>query len=80
MDRQALARDLMDRWGSPVVARRQVYEFSGGLVKPGTLANADSKGEGPSERLKMGRTIGYPVCALALWIAQRVELQNDRAA
>jgi predicted DNA-binding transcriptional regulator AlpA len=36
-----------------------------------TLANFDSKGEGPSERILMGRTVAYPRQALVAWLEAR---------
>ena len=62
---------LADRWPSDVVARKEVGKFSGGLVAPGTLANMDSKGEGPSGGFKIGRKKGYPVKSLIEWLEQR---------
>lgn len=62
---------LATTWKSSVVARSQAGEFSGGLVAPGTLANADSRGDGPEGRFRVGRNTGYPVKSLIRWLEQR---------
>jgi hypothetical protein len=64
--------DIFDKlessWPSPVVARSEVGRFSGGLLNPKTLANRDSLGEGPKERVRVGRKIGYTAHSLAEWM------------
>jgi len=63
---------LKSKWPSTVVARKKFREFSGGLVSPGTVANADCVGEGPEGAFMIGRNVGYPVdCAIA-WLEKRV--------
>lgn len=62
---------LANSWKSSVVARSQVGVFSGGLIAPGTLANADSAGNGPEGRFRIGRNTGYPVESLVRWLENR---------
>lgn len=66
--------DIFDRmvesWPAPVVARSEVARFSGGLLHPRTLANADSLGTGP-ERITFGRKVAYPTRSLADWMRSR---------
>jgi len=62
---------MAERWPSNIVARSEVGNFSGGLVKPHTLANQDSLGTGPQEKLKCGNKIAYPTEVLADWIRNR---------
>jgi hypothetical protein len=50
---------LKSKWPSTVVARKKFREFSGGLVSPGTVANADCVGEGPDGAFMIGRNVGY---------------------
>lgn len=54
----------------PMIARKNVGRLLGGAISPKTLANLDSKGEGP-ERMKIGRTVVYPTAALLAWLAAR---------
>lgn len=62
---------MIARWPSSVVARRQVGEFTGGLITPKSLANADCLGQGPAERLEICGRIGYPVDAFVEWLRSR---------
>jgi hypothetical protein len=63
--------EMMDRWPSAIIARAEVSNFTGGLLKPRTLANLDSRGEGPP-RQKMGdRGVFYRVEDLVSWMRER---------
>jgi hypothetical protein len=63
-----LSKDL-----PPVIARHSVGKYFGGAISPKTLANADSKGEGPIGRFKIGRTVVYPTINLLRWLANRTK-------
>jgi hypothetical protein len=54
----------------PVIARSEVRKLLGGLVAPGTLANADSRGDGPA-RIRIGRKVGYTRASLIAWLRTR---------
>jgi len=54
----------------PVIARKEIRKYLGGIISPKTLANLDSLGEGPP-RIKIGRTVGYPTVELLLWLDDR---------
>jgi hypothetical protein len=73
-------QDAARAWGAPVIGRNVVGKFSGGLLHPRSMANADCQGTGPSERILMGsRRVGYPLKALCAWWADRVQVvKNDR--
>ena len=62
---------LRDKWPSAIVSRDAVDRFSGGLISPRYISNLDCKGLGPSERIRIGRKIAYPVDALCDWLALR---------
>ncbi len=68
---------MAERWGSGVVAREKIEEFSGGVIKPKTLANLDSMGQGPKGAVRIGRKILYPVAELIAWLESRA---NARVA
>ena len=40
-------------------------------VAPRTVANEDSLGRGPKEKIQVGRVVGYPRAALIEWLRQR---------
>lgn len=60
------------RWPSAIVARKEIGKFSGGLLNPRSMANLDSRGEGPANKLTMGiRAVFYPVSDLITWLRAR---------
>lgn len=64
-----------NKWPAPVVARSEVRKFTGGIFSPRTLANLDSKGEGPRGRLRLGRKVCYPKNELIEWLLERLDLE-----
>lgn len=69
-------REMVKVWkGGPYVPRAQVGEFSGGMLHPKTMANLDSRGEGP-ERVKYGKKVYYHVDKLAEWAEKRASGQQ----
>lgn len=64
---------LVDHWPSPLVARREAGRFSGGAISPKYLANLDSLGQGPSERLVIAGHVCYPATALAEFLRKRTK-------
>jgi hypothetical protein len=65
---------LKERWPSSIVSRSKVGEFSGGLLNPKSLANADSAGIGPAGRIRVGRLIAYDTDLLISWIESRSQV------
>ena len=62
---------LFESWPSPLVARSEVSRFSGGTLNSKTMANHDSNGTGPRNRIRIGRKICYPVSSLIEWLEGR---------
>lgn len=61
----------------PVFVRQQVRELTGGMIDGRTLANLDSKGEGPDGKVKMGKTkAGYLREPFVDWFLNRLEIQG----
>ncbi len=56
----------------PVIARSEVPRLLGGLVSAGTLANADSAGQGPAGRFYMGKRAAYGREELLDWLRSRL--------
>ena len=72
-----LFSELEAKWPSAIVSRNQVGQFSGGLVSAGTMANMDSRGQGPAQRILMGqRRVAYPVRELTDWLRKRCNVIN----
>jgi hypothetical protein len=65
---------LSERWSSELVARTEVDNFTGGVMSEKYLANLDSQGEGPPERIRIGRKIAYPVKPFIRWLESRSEV------
>lgn len=65
-------------WPSPIVARKAVSQFSGGIVSPKTLANLDCQGAGPQGGFMVGNQVVYPVESLCQWIKDRITLKRGR--
>lgn len=55
----------------PVIGRAEVARFLPGLIKPQTLAHADSAGLGPEVAWKVGRKVAYRTDSLLLWLVGR---------
>ncbi|MCK4789131.1 MAG: hypothetical protein KAV87_35645 [Desulfobacteraceae bacterium] len=66
-------KGLADKWPSTLVARSQVSNFSGGVLNSKYLANLDSLGKGPKERIRVGRQIVYSVDSLIAFMEKRAE-------
>jgi len=62
---------MADRWPTPVVARKAIREFSGGVLSPKTMANEDCNGTGPEGRFLLMNQVCYPVANLIEWLKSR---------
>lgn len=69
----ATIKKAVDKWPSSFVARSQISKFTGGLIAPGTAANADSAGDGIRGAFRVGRQIAYPTTEVAEFIIARLE-------
>lgn len=73
------ARELLLAYGKPVVARSESKNASCGLAPGGRgMANLDCLGEGPVERVRVGRQVGYPALAYFSWLDQRLTVEKAR--
>ena len=71
---------LADNWHAPVVGRndKALHDFSGGALPVArTMANLDSRGEGPP-RFRIGKRVVYPVDTLIVWMKKRQYHEPDR--
>lgn len=62
---------LAEKWGSTIVARDKVPEFTGGAISKGRMANLDCLGEGPAGRIRIGRKVCYTVEPFVDWLVKR---------
>ena len=63
-------KSLAEKWPSSIVARSEVGKFTGGLVRPKTLANAESLGIGPHS-YRFGKKCYYLADDLITWMSER---------
>lgn len=55
----------------PVIARKEVKFFMGGIISPQTLANADNTGTGPAVRYRINDSIVYPTPFLLEYLEKK---------
>jgi len=61
-----------EKWPTSFVSRSQIPSFTSGAIAAGTIANSDSKGNGPAGAFRLGRQVCYPVDSLIEWLIQHV--------
>ena len=61
------------------VDRKTASRLSGGMVAAGSIANADSLGEGPAVRVRTGRKVSYPRLEFVKWLASRCSVEHPGA-
>ncbi|UJX40892.1 hypothetical protein K9F62_19765 [Desulfovibrio sp. JY] len=54
----------------PILARKKIDRYLGGIISQGYLANLDSEGTGP-RRVRVGGTVGYLREDLIAWLEER---------
>ena len=78
-DNLAAKRELLDLLAGelpPVIARKDVERFLGGIVTRKTLANADARGAGPDTAYAVGRNVVYRREALLAWLDSNFAVQR----
>lgn len=55
----------------PIIARKEVHKFLGGIVASQTLSNADAAGQGPENAFRVGKVVVYHTESLIRWIVER---------
>ena len=66
-------KDLVQAWEQclpPVIARKHVEWFTGGVLKRQRLAAADSDGDGPADPVRVGRCVSYWTRHLLAWMVR----------
>ena len=62
----------------PIIARTEVVKLTGGMFHTQTLANEDSRGEGPKNPIKLQKKVGYTKDSLIEWILGRVNFHKEK--
>ncbi len=68
---QSIASEL-----PPIIARKKVDKYLGGIVATQTLSNADASGEGPEVAYRIGRSVAYRTIPLLIWIVQHFGVER----
>ncbi len=71
-------QEMSAKWPSALVARSEIKTFTGGALSGGHLANEDSRGSGPGERVLVGKRVCYPVRSLVAWLEQRAKVLPNK--
>lgn len=74
--------DFVRHWESllpPVIARKEVGWFLGGIITTGCLAKMDSRGEGPQGRVGIGSCVAYLTRNLLVWLVQSRGMEQLRS-
>lgn len=71
MKEESPIRSMAAKWRSSLVARSEVPAFTGGLMSEKYIANLDSAGLGPANRIRVGKKVAYPVIDLIAWLESR---------
>ncbi len=68
MDFNKVIDGMAERWSSPVVARKELGKFTGGILSGRTAANFDCKGTGIPGRFTLLSQTCYPVENVVEWL------------
>lgn len=66
-----LEQELRRHCPSGYLPRSKARQLLNGIITPGTLANYDSKGQGPPGAIRINGKISYPIQEFCEWLQQR---------
>jgi hypothetical protein len=76
-EEEVFVRTMADKL-PPVIARKHLFHFLGGIVARKTVSNADAVGDGPKASYRLGRTIVYDTEPLLIWLVKRLGVKKLR--
>jgi len=59
-------------------SRSEIPRLFGGMIAPGTVANAESRGQGPSGKFYVGRRACYQRDLFLEWLKARMRIAQGR--
>ena len=70
-----LGPDFVQIWQllPPLITREKFAEATGGAYRARHMANLDSKGQGPAQRVLVGPKVCYRRTEAVLWLASRTK-------
>lgn len=60
----------------PLVARKKLDQYLGGIISKAYMANLDSRGEGPPQ-VRFGKNVGYLRDPFVDWLQARLRSTNE---
>ena len=60
--------ELKEKCKSEYVNRKQLWDLTGGIIHPRTVANLDSKGKGIKNAIIVGHKKLYPIDGVIEWL------------
>jgi len=72
-----LKEEILKSCPGPVISRKEAAKLTGGLISEKYLANLDCDGTGPSDRVNIGRRVGYRSESFARWFAERINQKTN---
>ncbi len=71
---------LLEEQLPPIIPRHKIRQFLGDLYSPAYLANLDSRGSGPEDRIIVGKKVCYSRASLVKWLRARTTGVESEAA
>lgn len=56
-----------------LMTRLGIEQYTGGAIKARSIANLDSKGLGPSKKMRLGRKVVYPRKNVMAWLEAKMQ-------
>lgn len=75
------AVSIVEEWfkdAPHVLSRAEVVRRTGNVIAIKSMANADSRGDGISERFYVGRNVCYPTSAVIDWLSNRLTIVGTK--
>jgi phage terminase Nu1 subunit (DNA packaging protein) len=66
--------ELREKCKSEYVTRKQLWDLTGGIIHPRTMANLDSKGKGIENAVIIGHKKVYPIDSVVKWLRENSRL------
>ncbi len=76
MKTKKLIKKWKKRWNSPIVPKRQIADFTGGLLRPQTLTNLTCAGKGPTPFYIRGKAV-YDIDELLEWLLEHISVDYE---
>ncbi len=67
---EELIQKFKNSWNSPIVPKKEIASFTGGLLKPQTLTNLTAQGNGPPKPFYIRGRACYDIDVLLTWLLE----------